>query len=208
MKLVIPPGKFAGFIFDLDGTLIDSMPLHYRAWDAAMRRAGLRQKLDEDFFYSLAGIPARRVTASLAKRYGRQFRDVRIYREKEALFAEFQADAKLIAPTVAFARRVAATHPIAVASGGPRKIVLQSLKISGLKSLFPIVVTSDDVAHGKPAPDMFLLAARRMNVAPEQCLVFEDAEPGIRAAKAAGMRWVRVPSRRKKEPRGARTSAA
>ena len=202
MKLTIPPGEFAGFIFDLDGTLIDSMPLHYRAWNEAMRRAGLPRQLDEDFFYSLGGVPARRVTELLAKRYGRRFGDVGILHEKEAFFAELQADARLIAPTVAFARRVAATHPIAVASGGPRQIVRQSLEISGLKSLFPIVVTADDVARGKPAPDMFLLAAKRMHVAPEKCLVFEDAEPGIMAAKAAGMRWVRVPSRRAKAPGG------
>lgn len=203
MKLAIPPGKFAGFIFDLDGTLIDTMPLHYRAWNEAMRRAGLPRRLDEEFFYSLGGVPARRVTELLAKRYGQRFGDVRILREKEALFAELQADAKLIAPTVAFARRVAATHPIAVASGGPRKIVQQSLELSGLKSLFPVVVTADDVARGKPAPDMFLLAAKLMHVAPEKCLVFEDAAPGIVAAKAAGMRWVRVPSRQDQPPRGA-----
>jgi beta-phosphoglucomutase family hydrolase len=208
MKLVIPPGRFAGFIFDLDGTLIDTMPLHYRAWNEAMRRAGLPRKLDEEFFYSLGGVPARRVTELFARHYGPQFGAARILREKEALFAELQADAKLIAPTVAFARRVAATHPIAVASGGPRKIVQQSLEISGLKSLFPVVVTADDVARGKPAPDMFLLAANLMRVAPENCLVFEDAEPGIVAAKAAGMRWVRVPSRQNKKARGARASAA
>jgi HAD superfamily hydrolase (TIGR01509 family) len=76
--------------------------------------------------------------------------------------------------------------------------------LSGLAPLFKVVVTADDVVHGKPAPDMFLLAARQMGVAPEKCLVFEDAEPGMRAAEAAGMQWVRVPSRvkaggRKKE---------
>ncbi len=195
MKLTIPPREFDGYIFDLDGTLIDSMPLHYRAWDEAMRRAGLPHHLDEDFFYSLAGVPARGVTAQFARRYGRRFGDECILREKEALFARLQADVRLIRPTVEFARRVAATHPVAIASGGPRRVVRQSLKISGLKPLFRIVVTADDVAHGKPAPDMFLLAARRMKVAPERCLVFEDAEPGIAAAKAAGMQWVRVPRR-------------
>jgi HAD superfamily hydrolase (TIGR01509 family) len=84
---------------------------------------------------------------------------------------------------------------VAIASGGPRPIVERSLEITGLAPLFPVVVTADDVIHGKPSPDMFLLAASRMGVAPADCLVFEDAEPGIRAAEAAGMRWVRVPSR-------------
>lgn len=192
MKLAIPPGKFAGFIFDLDGTLIDTMPLHYRAWNETLRRAGLSEKLDEDFFYSLGGVPARRLTSLFARRYGRRFGDIRILREKEVLFARLQADARLIAPTVAFARRVAKTHPVAVASGGPRRVVVESLAVSGLRSLFPVVVTSDDVTRGKPAPDLFLLAAKLIGVDPPKCLVFEDADPGIRAAEAAGMQWVRV----------------
>jgi HAD superfamily hydrolase (TIGR01509 family) len=91
---------------------------------------------------------------------------------------------------------VAKTHPTAIASGGPRNVVRQSLQCSGLSDLFPIVVSADDVTHGKPAPDMFLLAAQRMGVAPARCLVFEDAEPGMRAAEAAGMQWVRVASRK------------
>ena len=102
-----------------------------------------------------------------------------------------------IEPVVAFARRVALTHPIAIATGGQREIALPALKAAGLQDLFSIVVTPRDVGpgRGKPAPDMFLLAAEKMGVAAERCLVFEDAEPGIRAAQAAGMAVVRVPSR-------------
>jgi HAD superfamily hydrolase (TIGR01509 family) len=92
---------------------------------------------------------------------------------------------------------VAQTHPVAIASGGPRIIVNRSLELSGLRPLFKVVVTADDVVHGKPSPDMFLLAAEKMGVAAGKCLVFEDAEPGMRAAEAAGMKWVRVPSRMK-----------
>jgi HAD superfamily hydrolase (TIGR01509 family) len=102
----------------------------------------------------------------------------------------------LIEPVVAFARRVAQIHPVAVASGGTREIVERSLELTGLAKLFPVVVTACDVMHGKPSPDMFLLAAEMMGVAPGKCLVFEDAEPGMRAATAAGMQWVRVPSRK------------
>ena len=206
MQLFIPPGEFAGFIFDLDGTLIDTMPLHYRAWNEAMRRAGFRAKLDEEFFYSLGGVPPRHLKDAFVKRYGRRFDFDRILKSKEALFAALQADVRLIKLTVAFARRVAATHPVAIASGGPRRVVRQSLRIAGLASLFPIIITADDVAQGKPAPDMFLLAAKRMQVPPGRCLVFEDAEPGFRAAEAAGMRWVRVP-RRGREPGRRRKTA-
>jgi HAD superfamily hydrolase (TIGR01509 family) len=97
---------------------------------------------------------------------------------------------------------MAQTHPVAIASGGPRVIVARSLELTGLAALFKVVVTADDVVHGKPSPDMFLLAARQMGVAPEKCLVFEDADPGVRAAEAAGMRWVRVPSRTKTTGKG------
>jgi HAD superfamily hydrolase (TIGR01509 family) len=196
MKLEIPNGDFAGYIFDLDGTLIDSMPVHYLAWDEAMRRAGMKGKLSENLFYSLGGVPTRRVAELLAAHYGLTIDPEKVFHEKEALFVEKLATVRLIEPVVAFARRVAATHPVAIASGGPREIVRHSLALSGLAPLFPIVISADDVTHGKPAPDMFLLAAKRMGVEPARCLVFEDAEPGMRAAEAAGMKWVRVESRR------------
>jgi beta-phosphoglucomutase family hydrolase len=195
MKLDIPPGDFAGYIFDLDGTLIDTMPLHYRAWDAAMRSAGLKGTLDEDLFYSLGGVPTVRVAELIAQHYGMTVDAQQVFHEKESLFLEIQADAKVIQPVAEFARQAAATHPMAIASGGTRDIVNRSLELAGIRSLFKAVVTADDVVHGKPAPDMFLLAARLIGVEPTRCLVFEDAEPGIKAAIAAGMKVVRVPSR-------------
>jgi beta-phosphoglucomutase family hydrolase len=196
MQLDIPAGDFSGYIFDLDGTLIDTMPLHYRAWDKAMRAAGLPHKLDEDFFYKLGGVPTRRVAELFGEHYGLKLDPDLVFHAKEALFAELQADAKLIEPVVAFARRMHATHPLAIASGGPRMIVERSLEITGLEHLFRAVVTADDVKHGKPSPDMFLLAAKLLGVPAQDCLVFEDAEPGIKGALAAGMKVVRVPSRR------------
>lgn len=206
MKLDIPSGDFAGYIFDLDGTLVDTMPLHYRAWDAAMRKVGLNAPLDEELFYSLGGVPTKRVAELIAAHYGLTIDAHAVFDHKEALFVEIQRDATLIEPVVEFARRMSRTHPISVASGGPRVIVRGMLELTGLAHLFDkndyhAVVTPEDVEHGKPAPDMFLLAAKRMGVAPEKCLVFEDAEPGMRAAEAAGMKWVRVPSRAPKKHR-------
>jgi beta-phosphoglucomutase family hydrolase len=197
MKLDIPPGDFAGYIFDLDGTLVDTMPLHFRAWDMAMRHAGLSCPLDEDLFYSLGGVPTRRVAELIAVHYRLKIDPDAVFHHKESLFQQLQGDARLIGPVVEIARRVAQTHPVSIASGGPRVIVQRSLELTGLAPLFKVVVTADDVEHGKPSPDMFLLAASRMGVAPEQCLVFEDAEPGMRAAEAAAMKWVRVPSRQR-----------
>ena len=198
MKLEIPDGDFAAYIFDLDGTLVDTMPLHYRAWDEAMRRVGLKVPLDEELFYSLGGVPTKRVAELIANHYGLRVDPHAVFDHKESLFRALQKDAKLIEPVVEIARRMSLTHPISIASGGPREIVRGMLQLSGLAPLFPVerVITPEDVEHGKPAPDMFLLAAKRMGVSPEKCLVFEDAEPGMRAAEAAGMKWVGVPSRK------------
>ncbi len=195
MQLDIPAGDFDGYIFDLDGTLIDTMPLHYRAWDRAMRAAGLPHALDEDYFYALGGVPTRRVAELFCEHYGLKLDPDHVFHTKEAFFTELQAEARLIEPVVSFARRMHATHPLAIASGGPRVIVSRSLEITGLAPLFRAVVTADDVVHGKPSPDMFLLAAEQLGVTPGRCLVFEDAEPGIKGALAAGMQVVRVPSR-------------
>ena len=194
--LDIPAGDFVGYIFDLDGTLVDTMPLHYRAWDAAMRQAGLGVTLDEELFYSLGGVPTRRVAQLIGEHYGLSIDAEKVFHSKEKLFSELAADARVIEPTAEFARKMAATHPMAIASGGPRDIVRRSLELAGLAPLFKVVVTADDVVHGKPAPDMFLLAAKLMGVEPTRCLVFEDADPGMRAAEAAGMKFVHVPSRK------------
>jgi len=195
MKLDIPAGDFAGYIFDCDGTLVDTMPLHFRAWNEAMKRAGLPGELSEELFYSLGGMPTRKVAQVMAAHYHLTIDVDRVFHEKENLFLEMQSELRVIKPVVDFARRLHGRAPMSVASGGPRPVVLKTLELMALSDLFPVVVTPEDVAHGKPAPDMFLLAAKKMGVAPEKCLVFEDAEPGFRAAEAAGMKWVRVASR-------------
>lgn len=199
MQLDIPSGDFAGYIFDLDGTLIDTMPVHYRSWEAALRHEGLAGNLDEDYFYALGGVPSIQVAELLASKHGLRIGSPEhVANRKELLYLDRLDEITLIDPVVTFAQRVALTHPIAIATGGTPDIALPALATAGLDRLFQIVVTPHDVApgRGKPHPDMFLEAARRMGVAPEACLVFEDAEPGIRAALAAGMQVVRVASRR------------
>lgn len=199
MQLDIPDGDFAGYIFDLDGTLIDTMPVHYRAWETALRHEGLAGPLDEDYFYALGGVPSIQVAELMAAKHGLRLSSAEgVADRKERLYLEQLDEISPIDPVVAFARRVAATHPVAIATGGTPDIALPALKAAGLDTLFTVVVTPHDVApgRGKPHPDMFLEAARRIGVAPEKCLVFEDAEPGMRAARAAGMQVVRVPSRR------------
>jgi len=195
MQIRIPEGDFSGYIFDLDGTLVDTMPVHYLAWEEAMRNAGLMGRLDEDYFYALGGVPSLRVAELLGRHHGLEVDPERVSRDKEDIFMASLQKLEPIGPVVEFARAVSRTRPVALASGGARDVVASTLAKTGLAPLFPVVVTADDVVHGKPAPDMFLLAARMMGVPPGGCLVFEDGEPGIKAAEAAGMKWVRVPSR-------------
>lgn len=199
MQLEIPPGDFAGYIFDLDGTLIDTMPVHYRAWESALRHEGLAGPLDEDYFYALGGVPSIQVAELMAAKHGLRLSSAEgVADYKERLYLEQLDEVSPIDPVVAFARRVSQSYPVAIATGGTPDIAFPALKAAGLDTLFSVVVTPHDVApgRGKPHPDMFLEAARRIGVAPEKCLVFEDAEPGMRAARAAGMQVVRVPSRR------------
>lgn len=198
MHLDIPPGDFAGYIFDLDGTLIDSMPIHYLAWDAALHNYGLKEKLDEDLFYRLGGVPTDIVAAELGKHYGLKLDPAEVMEAKERLYCEKLAGVRVIEPVAAIARRAAPDHPIAIVTGGTPDIALPALHAAGFDGMFKLIITPLDVppGRGKPAPDMFLLAAKRMGVPPGRCLVFEDAEPGIVGAKAAGMQVVRVPSRR------------
>ena len=197
MQLDIPSGKFAGYIFDLDGTLIDTMPLHYRAWDEAMRRAGLNETLSEDLFYSLGGVPTRRVAELFSQHYGVALDADAVMQAKELLYLKYMPEARLIQPVVEFLKKIAPFYPHAIATGGTLDVVGPSLKASGLAPFFDIIITPLDVepGRGKPAPDIFLTAAARMGVSPRDCLVFEDAEPGIQGALAAGMKVVRVPSR-------------
>jgi HAD superfamily hydrolase (TIGR01509 family) len=195
MDLDIPAGDFAAYLFDLDGTLIDSMPVHQRAWATAMQRAGLRVPFDTEYFYSLGGVPTLESAVLYGEHYGLTLDPHHVVEEKEQLYLELLDEVTLIEPVAAFAREVARTHPVAIVTGGGPEIAYPALDATGLRAIFPVVITPEDVPPGraKPAPDMFLLAAARLGVPPERCLVFEDAMPGVEAAKAAGMQVVLVP---------------
>lgn len=197
MNIQLPTEDFEGYIFDLDGTLIHSMPVHYRAWDAAMQKAGIGETLDEELFYSLGGVPTPLVAVKLGEHYGIRVDGEDVARYKEELYMDLMHSVELIEPVVGFARRMAETKPVAIATGGGPEVAVPTVEALGLDDIFKIIITPADVApgRGKPAPDMFLEAARRLGVNPVRCVVFEDAAPGVQGAKAAGMAVVEVPSR-------------
>ena len=193
--LELPPGDFAAYIFDCDGTLADTMPTHYRAWQQALgEHAAL---LPEAMFYELGGVPATGIVELLNERHGLALPVEATVAHKEGLFLQLSPEVAAIEPVVAIARALVGRKPMAVASGGHRNIVLKTLAALGIADLFDTIVTAEDYLRGKPAPDPFLEAARRLGVAPEQCLVFEDTATGIAAATAAGMQSVLVPPPRR-----------
>ena len=192
ITLDIPAGEFAGYIFDCDGTLADTMPLHYQAWEQAVRERG--HHFPEDVFYSLGGVPAPGVVEYLNERFGWSMPIEETAAYKEALFEKLIPQAKPVVPVVEFMRGVLGKAPVAVASGGLKPLVMATLQALGIHEHFAAVVTYEDVVNPKPAPDTYLEAARQMGVEPSRCLVFEDTPLGIQAATAAGMQSVLVPS--------------
>ena len=196
MTLFTPPERrYAGYIFDCDGTLADSMPVHYSAWAHTVQKYG--GQIPEDLFYALGGWPTRKMVLHLNELFGTSLDPDTVADEKEQYYVQQISTIQPISEVAAFAREVVKFAKVSVASGGVLPIVTETLKAIGLKELFPVIVTSEQVKHGKPAPDMFLEAARRMGVTPGDCLVLEDSPAGFEAAKAAGMDYAVVarPSR-------------
>lgn len=173
-------------IFDCDGTLAHTMPVHWEAWQEVTRRHGLH--FPEDRFYSLGGVPTRDIVRMLAAEQGRADIDpLGFAREKEeAYFARFDRIGPV--PEVV---EIAAGHrgrlPMAVASGGSRHAIHRVLRHLGILEWFQAVVTNEDVVNQKPAPDIFLEAARRLGVPPGMCRAYEDTDLGLQAIRAAGM---------------------
>jgi beta-phosphoglucomutase family hydrolase len=179
-----------GIIFDCDGTLADTMPLHWRAWQAIAKRHNFH--FPEDRFYSLGGVPSRDILKMLGEEQRIALDHLAVAREKEAEYLPLIAQVEPINTVVGVAREHFGKIPMAVASGGTQSIIEQVLEHLGIRKMFAAVVTSEDVVNQKPAPDIFLEAARRIGVAPQFCRAYEDTDLGMQAIRAAGMEAVDV----------------
>jgi beta-phosphoglucomutase family hydrolase len=194
MKLTIPPGDFKAYLFDCDGTIADSMPLHYQAWKKALDEQNCT--FSEELFYDWGGVAVADVIRRLNEMQQLNMSVAEVSDRKENFYLENLAQLKAIPEVV---EHVTANHgriPLAVVSGSTRDSVQSSLNALNLLDRFDTLVCAGDYKKGKPDPEAFLLAAERLGVTPESCMVFEDADLGIQAATAAGMASVKVPSPR------------
>jgi HAD superfamily hydrolase (TIGR01509 family) len=191
MKLKLPPGEFRAYLFDCDGTIADSMPLHYKAWKKALEEWNC--EYPEQLFYSWGGKPVRDIIADLNKMQGLNMPIDSLAARKEALYLEQLPELKPIPEVLEHIEAQYGHIPFAVVSGSRRKSVVGSLSVLHLLDRFKTIVSAEDYKNAKPAPDPFLIAAERLGVAPNDCLVFEDTELGIQSATAAGMASVMVP---------------
>jgi beta-phosphoglucomutase family hydrolase len=191
MKLQLPAGPFRAYLFDCDGTIADSMPLHYIAWKKALGEWGCA--FDEELFYSWGGKPVEVIIATLNERKGLNMPVEAVGLRKESLYYELLPQLKPIAEVLEHIEAEYGRIPFAVVSGSSRESVVSSLTTLGLLDKFDTIVAAEDYQNPKPAPDAFLKAAEKLGVAPKDCLVFEDTALGIQAATAAGMATVMVP---------------
>jgi len=187
--MTLPP-HVKGLIFDCDGTLADTMPLHWRAWQLIAQRHELH--FPEDRFYALGGVPARNILKMLAEEQGRPIDHIAVAHEKEEAYLPMLPQVEPIHVVVEIAKANVGRIPLAVASGGTRQIIEDVLEHLKIRHLFAAVVTSEMVTHQKPAPDIFLEAARRIGVDPACCRAYEDTDLGLQAIRAAGMDAVDV----------------
>ncbi len=191
MKLELPAGSFRAYLFDCDGTIADSMPLHYVAWKSALGE--WQCEFEEELFYSWGGKPASEIISELNELQGLKMPVEAVAERKERLYFEMLPQLKVVPEVLEHIEDQEGRIPYAVVSGSRRDSVTASLSVLGLLDKFETIVCAGDYAKSKPHPEPFLLAAARLGVAPEDCLVFEDTEMGIQAATAAGMASVRVP---------------
>lgn len=196
MKLTLPAGTFRAYLFDCDGTVVDSMPLHYKAWKQALGEWGCT--FDEDLFYAWGGKPVTEIISTLNQMQGLNMPVEAVGKRKESLYFAQLDELKPVPEVLEHIEAMYGKIPLAVVSGGRRDSVVRSLTATHLLDKFETIVGAGEYERSKPAPDGFLVAAERLGVEPRDCLVFEDTDLGIEAATAAEMASVKVPQPRER----------
>ncbi|WP_133777783.1 HAD family hydrolase [Pedobacter nutrimenti] len=184
-------GDYQAFLYDCDGTLTDNMPMHTKSYVEVAAEQGV--VFDPGIIDELAGWPILQVVEEINRRYQSSLVPEDFKTRKAQIYNTRYLDhIQPIDYVVAHLRANAGRVRIGVVSGGDKLTISRTLEILGLNDLVEVLVCSGDTERGKPYPDPFLKAAELLGVAPDKCLVFEDGVPGVEAAKAAGMHWVRI----------------
>jgi len=184
-------GDFDAFLYDCDGTLADNMEGHKASYRAAALMYGF--ELDDTIIDELAGWPIIQVAEEIRKKYGASYNPEVFAQLKNMLYEDtFIQETKPIDFVVAHLKAHVGKVRIGVVSGGSQVSVSRTLQQLGITKLVEVLVCAGDTTRGKPYPDPFLSAAEQLGVDPTRCLVFEDGNPGVQAAVAAGMQWIRI----------------
>ena len=184
-KIIIEHGVEA-IIFDCDGTLVDSMPTHMKAWEYAFNY--FSAEYDEEFLFSLKGMKDTDIVDLYNKNFGAALNAEELTAIKSDYFIRHLTEIEPINPVIDVAKSNYKKLPLAVASGSPENIVYAELDFIGITGLFDVILTAGDPFTPKPDPEIFLAAASKMKVEPERCIVLEDGDAGLEAAVKASMK--------------------
>lgn len=188
---VLTQGPYKAFLYDCDGTLADNMASHKAAFVKVAAQYGI--VLDDTLIDELAGWPTVLVAGEIARRYNTTFDPLHFSQQKSSVYVEQFIEQTLPIPyVVEHLKRAVGKVKIGVVSGGSRTTVTKTLEVIGVSGYLDVLVCAGETERGKPYPDPFLLAAEKLGVKPEECMVFEDGDPGVEAAERASMKWIRV----------------